>query len=86
MFVVEFSLQKDRVTTRHGKLLIDSTPLSQFLCAVYDSAKALFDHGVGAIAENRKVLNVLEKEIASFEMWRTSLDVEHMKSKNRRNR
>ncbi|MFD4357116.1 hypothetical protein ACFWPX_31510 [Nocardia sp. NPDC058518] len=86
MFVVEFSLQKDRVATRHGKMVIDSTPLSELLCAVYDSAKSLHDHGVSTIKENRKVLNMLEKEIDSFEVWRASLDVKPVKSNNRRNR
>lgn len=86
MFVIEFSLQKGRVATRHGKMVFDSTPLSEFLCAVYDSAKSLHNHGFSAIEENRKVLNVLEKEIDVFEVWRTSLDVKHVKSNDRRNR
>ncbi|MFD4440566.1 hypothetical protein ACFWPK_12425 [Nocardia sp. NPDC058519] len=73
MFVVEFSPQKDRVATRHGKMVIDSTPLSEFLCAVYVSARSLHDQGVSAIEDNRKVLKVLEKEIDAFEVWRPSL-------------
>ncbi|MFD6101631.1 hypothetical protein ACFWFQ_03105 [Nocardia salmonicida] len=86
MFVVEFSLQKNRVATRHGKKVIDSSPLSEFLRAVYDSAKCLHDHGFSAIEGNRKVLNVLEKEMDSFEVWRKSPEVGIENSNDRRDR
>ncbi|MFF2391362.1 hypothetical protein [Nocardia sp. NPDC058114] len=86
MFVVEFSLQKDRVATRHGKKIIDSTPLSDFLYTIYDSVRTLHGHGVFAIEENRKILNLLEKEIDSFEVWLTSFGIKHEKSNDRRKR
>ncbi|MGW0326986.1 hypothetical protein [Nocardia sp. NPDC003183] len=86
MFVVEFSLQKNRVATQQGKKIIDSTPLSEFLCAVCDSVKALHGHGVGAIEENRKILNLLEKEMDSFEVWRKSFGIKCEKSNDRRKR
>ncbi|WP_132369975.1 hypothetical protein [Nocardia alba] len=73
MFVVEFSLQKGRVATRHGNRVIDSTPLPEFLCAIRDSVESLHRHGVGAIEGGHKVLNAMEKEMDSFELWRTSV-------------
>ncbi|MFF2082374.1 hypothetical protein ACFVVM_01270 [Nocardia sp. NPDC058176] len=81
MFVVRFSLQKGVVETWHEKMLIDSTPLPDFLRSTLSSAKSLYRHGTGAVEANRNVLNMLAERIDSFENWQALLNIEDAKSR-----